>query len=423
MARHLQPRIEQALDGARVVLLHGARQCGKTTLAKMIASSRGGTYISLDDEVLHQAVLDDPISVLNSRAHPLVVDEIQRGGDRVVRAIKQLVDEEPTPGRFLLTGSTNFLTVPNISESLAGRVRVFRLWPLSEAELSGTRPAAVERWFDGNPGPAPTEELDKSDYLARACRGGYPEVIKADRGQRQGWFADYVETVVQRDIVELADIRRAASLPLLLRWAAALTSNQINVSDAARDLGISHSTVVSYLDWLQTVFLMHELPAWSRSLWPKAGRRPKFHLADTGLAASLLGVSPESLSSPTAPATGPLMESFAVNEIARQISGMRSRRALWHYRDRQGREVDLLIADDAANVVAVEIKATSSPALRHMEHLRWLRDKLDSVNPGTFCAGILLHTGPHAVSLDDRLHMRPISTLWEGTRASGVDAS
>ena len=395
-------------------MLHGARQCGKTTLARMVAEDSGGAYISLDDEVHRQAVLDDPIDYLSHFEHPLVIDEIQLGGDRVVRAIKQLVDKDPAPGRFLLTGSTNFLTVPTISESLAGRVRILRLGPLSQAELSGTRPTAISGWFESEPGPIPTQPLTKADYLTLVCQGGYPEAIGTDPEDRHDWFDDYIETVIQRDIAALADIRKAASLPLLLRWTAALTSHQINLTDAARDLRVSYATIVSYLEWLQTVFLIHELPAWSRSLWPKAGRSPKFHITDSGLAASLLGADADALASPTHPATGPLLETFTVNEVARQLAALPTRCTLSHYRDRQGREIDLVLETRNGHVVAVEIKATSSPALKHLDNLRWLRNKLDGANPGTFQAGILLHTGPHAATLDDRLHLRPISTLWSG---------
>ena len=412
IARHLRPRLERALERSRVVMLHGARQCGKTTLAQLVAEESGGAYISLDDEVHRQAVLDDPIDYLSHFEKPLVIDEVQLGGDRVVRAIKQLVDNDPTLGRFLLTGSTNFLTVPNISESLAGRVRILRLGPLSQAELSGVRPTAITGWFEGEPGPTPASPPTKAQYLALVTQGGYPEAISADPEDRYDWFDDYIETVAQRDITALADIRKAASLPLLLQWTAALTSHQINVSDAARDLKVSPPTIVSYLEWLQTVFLIHELPAWSRSLWPKAGRRPKFHITDSGLAASLVGANADALASPTHPATGPLLETFAFNEVARQLEALPTRCTLSHYRDRQGREIDLVLEARNGRVVAVEVKATTSPALKHLDNLRWLRDKLDSANPGTFQAGVLLHTGAHAATLGNRLHMRPISTLW-----------
>ncbi len=417
IARHVRPEIEAALEWSRVVMIHGARQTGKTTLAREIAETRGGTYMSLDDDEQRESVLLDPVAFLSSQSYPLAIDEVQLGGNRVIVAVKRLVDEDQTPGRFILTGSTNFLTVPGISESLAGRVRIFRLWPLSEAELAGIAPTEIDNWFEGDPRPAPASDLSREDYFARACRGGYPEVVGLDPNQRQGWFDDYVETVVQRDIIALADVRKAASLPRLLRWATAFTSSEINQTDAAKELEVDRSVIASYLEWLQTVFLLHELPAWSRNLSSRTTSRPKVHLTDAGLAASLLEVEPAALASPTAPASGALLETFAVNEIARQLAASSRKRVLYHWRNHQdrnyrGREIDLVIEARNGDVVAVEIKATSSPSRQHTDHLRWLRDKLDATTPGAFRAGILLHTGPYTLSAGDRLHLRPINCLW-----------
>ena len=419
VSRHLQPRVEEALDHFRVVVLHGARQCGKSTLARLVASGRGGTYTSLDDDATRQAALADPRGFLLDQGHPLVVDEVQLGGDRVVRAVKQAVDEDPAPGRFLLTGSTNFLTVPAISESLAGRARLLRLWPLSQAELEGIAPFTLEAWFEpegdgpARSRPAQLPGTSRRDYMELVCRGGYPEVVAIAPNLRPGWFESYAETVIERDVVALGDLRRRDVLPTLLEWVAASTSSELNVQSAASRLGIDRATLGSYLSWMETVFLVHRLPSWSRSPSARPIRRPKIHITDTGLAAGLGGVDADALTIPTAPATGPLLESFVVNEIAAALSASPSRLRLHHYRDHQGHEVDLVIerADGAA--VAVEIKATSSPSADQMRHVAWLKDRLDSAYPGAFRAGILLHTGDQHLTVGDRLHLRPIHTLWK----------
>ena len=405
-----------------MIMLHGARQCGKTTLARMIAERRGGTYVSLDDEAELRIAQADPITFLLGRRHPLVVDEIQLGGDRLVRAVKQLVDAEPTPGRFLLTGSTNFLTVPTISESLAGRVQIFRLWQLSEAELAGVAPTVVDGWFDSVPAaPAapPAGRTSRDEYLALLCRGGYPEVVELAADRRRRWFRGYVETVTQRDIAALADIRRTAALPALLRWTAGLTAGTVNLLEAARRLQTSRAVTTSYFEWLQTVFLVHELPAWSRNLPARPVRRSKFHVSDTGLAASLLGVDAGALAPPAAPATGPLLETFAVNEITRQLSASARDRTRAHYRDSQGREIDLVLEEPDGAVVAVEVKATRSPDPRQLQPLAWLRDRLDVVAPGAFRAGVLLHTGEQSGNVGDRLQLCPIDSLWAAREGAG----
>ena len=410
--RQLHRRLDQALDGFRVAMVHGPRQSGKTTLARIVTKQRRGTYTTLDDDPTREAALADPMTFLAEHDGLLTVDEIQLGGDRVVRAIKQMVDTDTTPGRFLLTGSTNFLTVPTISESLAGRVRILGLWPLSQAELAGRPPCEFHQWFNRPTRLNSGEPTERRRYLEMLCRGGYPEAMNLDPPLRNDWYDSYIDTVTQRDLFELADIRRKAAFPALLRWAAAATATEINTTTAANDLGIDRSTVVSYLEWLRAVFLIHELPPWSRNLRSRAVRRSKLHVTDTGLAANLAGIGPAMLAPATASATGSLLETFTVNEISRQMTASGSRVGMFHYRDHQKREIDLVLERRDGAVVAVEVKATSSPTSNHLRHARWLRDKLDSVAPETFRAGILLHTGPQSVTVGDRLHLRPISMLW-----------
>lgn len=419
--RHMRHRLEESLDAFRVVLLHGARQSGKTTLARLVAAERGGDYASLDDRATLEAALADPLTFLAGLRPPAAVDEIQLGGDRLVRTVKRLVDDDPTPGRFLLTGSTNFLTVPTISESLAGRVRILNLGPLSEAELAGAPTSVVDGWFQSPFGAAPPAAPARGDYLERVCRGGYPEVLDLEEPMRPGWFESYVETVTGRDMAALADIRKVAALPRLLRWAASSTSAEFNASNAAGALEIDRRTVVSYLEWLETVFLIRQLPAWSRNLTARVVRRSKLHLADTGLAADVLGLAAAALAPPTASATGALLRSFVVNEIARQAAAApgADRLTLHHYRDHSGHEIDLVIERRDGAVAAVEVKATSSPTAAQLKSAAWLRDKLDAVDPGAFRAGFLLHTGDHTLTVGDRLHLRPIASLWTATPRPG----
>lgn len=417
IARHLHRQLGNALDTARVVVLHGARQSGKTTLACAVASERRGAYVSLDDEQVLDAALADPHSFLRAYSHPLVIDEIQVAGQRLVRAIKMAVDEDGAPGRFLVTGSTNFLTVPTISESLAGRAFILRLWPLSQAELAGARidggsPSAVERWFSEEFDMATPSDITRDDYLEMACIGGYPEALRQPPHARVRWFESYAETVVSRDIAALGDVRRASVLPRLLRLAAASTATEVNVANWSRRLGIDRATVESYLGWLRTVFLTQELSSWTRNRAARVVRRSKLHLTDSGLAAALMGLDAEALRSPTAPATGPLIETFVVGEIARQIGAGEHSIAMHHYRDNAKREVDLILERADGAVVAVEAKATASPRASDLRHIAALRDRLDAAEPGAFRAGVLLHAGPNALSFGDRLYSAPIGALW-----------
>ena len=414
--RHLRPRVSEALDAFRAVVLHGARQSGKTTLAKRIAADRGGTYTTLDDEQTLLAALDDPRTFLLEQRHPLVIDEIQLGGDRLVRAIKMAVDDDPARGRFLLTGSTDFLSVPTISESLAGRVAILRLWPLSAAEILGTPGSRLAGWFESGPEPGGSSPLTRSDYLRLACQGGYPEAVELPPAAQRTWFESYVETVMSRDVAALVDVRRAGSLRSLLRLAAARTAGELNVADWCRRLGIDRSTLEAYLGWLHMVFLVHELPAWTRSPAARVVRRPKLHVADTGLAAALMNVDDEALRPATATVTGTILESFVVNETLRQLSADSRPLHLYHYRDGSGHEADMVIERADGAVVVVEVKATASPGPDHLRHLVWLRDRLDAVSPEIFRAGVLLHTGRQSFKVGDRLYSAPIDVLWRGAR-------
>ena len=411
IGRHLEQPIESTLRSARVVMLHGPRQAGKSTLASQIATAAGGICVTLDDETTLELVRADPMAFLSSGPHPLVMDEVQLAGDRLIRAVKRHVDADPKPGRFLLTGSTNFLTVPTISESLAGRVRILRLWPLSEAEIAGLSEPPIKAWLSGEP-PAAHSGLERGDYLEVVCRGGFPEVLSLAPAERHGWFTDYAATVVLRDIVALADIRRSTAVAPLLRWVAASTSGEVNLTKAASDLKINRATVVSYLEWLRTVFLVHELPAWSRNVTTRSTRSPKMYLTDSGLAADLLGADPSALRSPTSPVLGRLWETFVVGEVARQIASCEVRADLYHFRMKNRGEIDLIIQRPDGGIVAIEIKATVSPTSDGLRHAAWLRDRLDQSDPGSFLGGVLVHMGTQSGKVGDRLHLRPASALW-----------
>ena len=403
--------LDDSLETFRVVVLHGARQSGKTTLARQVAQRRGGSYVTLDDDATRLAALDDPVAYLSSLRAPVVVDEVQLGGDRVVRAVKRLVDGSGERGRFLLTGSTNFLSVPAISESLAGRARILRLFPFTQAEIDGRTAVDLAGWFDNCEVDAPQQTEDRARYMARLCRGGFPEAVSLTPEQRQGWYDSYLETVIQRDIADLGDIRRAEALVDLVRWLAANTAAELNAGAVCRQLGIDRSTFSHYFAWLRTVFMINSVPAWSRKHASRAVRRPKSHFADTGMAAALLGVDAEALASPSSTVAGPLLETFATNELTRQIAEPAGAR-IHHLRDYDGNEVDIVLERADGALAAIEVKATGSPSENHLKPLRWLRDRLDSSAPGLFRIGVLLHSGPHCHRVGDRLWLVPINALW-----------
>lgn len=408
--RNLEPVVRRSLDSFRVVMVQGARQTGKTTLVRQIAES--GTYLGLDDNDLLQIAREDPVGLLTGHTRPVVIDEVQRAGDTLVRAIKMAVDRDQAPGQFLLTGSADFLTVPGISESLAGRVAILELNPFSQGEIEGKRERFLGRvinepeWLRSvrPSGTAVTE------YAERICAGGYPEPLLMEPPDRRAWVNSYLNTLVARDVADLTGARRTMEIPRLLRALAARTATQLMVSKIHNQVGLgSINTTSDYLAYLEMVHLVATLPAWSANLGVRVRRNPKSYITDTGLAAALLNTSPESMARPTDPSRGQMFETFVVNEIRRQSGWSDHGINLFHYRDRYGREVDLICEAPDGRIVGIEVKASATTKAEHSSHLAWLRDRLGD----RFIAGVVFYSGTLSLPLGERIMALPLSTLWE----------
>ena len=406
LPRRLEPITRQALSSFRVVVVTGPRQAGKTTLVRRTLDGVG-TFARLDHEATLRAALEDPAGFAAFGETPRAIDEVQRAGEPLIRAVKSIVDDDGSRGQFLLNGSADFLTVPNISESLAGRAAFLELWPFTQGELCGAPDGFLEAAFadpdlllDAEPSP-----LGLGDYLERICAGGFPEPAFMLPQMRGAWFRDYVRTVTQRDIKDLTGVRRVRELPRLLSLMAARTSGELVTASLLRasDLG-SRDTVEAYLGYLQMTYLVLLVPAWSRNLSAKIARRPKVHLTDSGLAAHLLGRNPQSL-----------LESFVANELHRQASWLSGEARLHHLRERGGPEVDIIAESSDGRFVAVEVKSAPQADHHDARHLRWLQDRA----PDDFACGVVLHTGERAYRLDDRILAVPLSRLWTTQRVSG----
>lgn len=408
--RRLKPLVDEALANFRVVVITGPRQAGKTTLVRRTIRD-AGTFARLDDEATLEAARADPTGFARFGPTPRAFDEIQRGGDPLIRAIKSTVDENRAKGQFLLNGSADFLTVPTISESLAGRAAFLELWPFTQGELEGGPDGLLEKLFS-----EPEEILNQKaskltvrDYHERLCLGGFPEAVTLKDRARRTWYENYIRTVTQRDIRELTGARRSRQLPNILALLASTTAGELVVSRIHEDSGLgSHSTTDDYISYLQMVYLVNLLPAWSRNLTKKVARHPKVHIGDSGLAAHILGKSPDALARPTDPARGPLLETFVFNELLRQASWLEDDIRLYHFRERDGAEIDFVAERADGQVVAVEVKTSSSVTAGDTRWLKWLRKKVAT----DFVSGVVLYTGERPYRLDDRLYALPISYLW-----------
>lgn len=415
VARHVSDLVAECVTDFRVTVVNGPRQAGKTTLLRQLHERLGGTFVTLDDTVQRAAARDDPGGYLQSLPRPLFVDEVQRGGNDFVLAIKAAVDREQRRGGFVLSGSTRFLTVPTLSESLAGRAALIELWPFSVAERVGTRPTLIDTMFTApeslvGRSPAP---ITRHEYLRLCCAGGFPEVtVLASVRSRARWFSSYLTTVTQRELLDLARIQHIDLLPRMFRLLAALTAQELNATALARDLGIDAGTVRDYLPLLETVFLIHRLPAWSRNLTARVKHRPKIHLTDTGLAAWLMEQGPDALARPGNPAAGALLETFVVNELLKLRALADTEVGLFHFQDRDGREVDCVLETPAGRVVGIEVKASTTVRGEDFRHLTLMRDR---VGPD-LRAGVVFYTGDRPLPFGDRLFALPISLLWDGLR-------
>lgn len=418
--RRIEPVLRRALETFRIVVLQGPRQSGKTTLARHITD--GGTFLSLDNPAELSLAVDDPIGFIADRRRPVVIDEIQRGGDDLVRAIKLAVDADPAPGSFLLTGSADFLTVPVLSESLAGRAVFFGLSPFSAVELHTGHDGMLARLCTsaGASGGiaetvsdllhAPPSTLGRSDYAERICRGGYPEAIGLSDADRVRWFESYILTSVTRDIIEATGARRSAELPRLLRAVAARTAGELVLADLHRDLGFGRvETTADYLSHLEMTHLVVRLGGWAPSAATQAKRRPKVLVTDSGLAAATLGVDAQRLGEAGEPSRGPLHETYAVNELRRQAAALDEPVRFSHFRDARGREIDLLIERPDGRIIAVEVKAGATVRSTDAKWLAWLRDLIGD----RFEAGVILHTGQRPQPVSNRIVALPMSYLWE----------
>lgn len=411
--RRIAAVVRQRLHEEPVVVLTGPRTVGKSTLLRALAQELGREIVDLDAPQTRAAAESDPAFFVAGPA-PVLIDEFQLV-PQTLDAIKAALNVGLSPGRFVLTGSTRYGSLPRAAQSLTGRAHVMVVWPLSQGELDGVHETFVAQLLDapeglvGRAGSTTTRE----DYIERVVRGGLP-VAASRRGAARGrWFADYVRLICERDVLELSRVRQGDVLPRLLTRLAAQTGQLLSVAEAARAVGLEQSTAETYTRLLEAVFLVHRLPAWGTTLHAKAGATPKVHVVDSGLAAHLLRLTPEKLTRRTGAALttfGHLLETFAVGEILKQASWQDEVVTAGHWRTRDGQEVDLVLERSDGGVVGIEIKAGSRFTGSDGRGLAALADRLGEA----WLGGAVLNTGVHAFTCDAdrRLVVLPVDHLW-----------
>jgi predicted AAA+ superfamily ATPase len=402
---------QKRLTTSPVVAIVGPRASGKSTVLAELAASLGVEVLDLDDPAVQRAVSADPGRFLESE-RPVLIDEYARVPE-TLEVIKRLLNRDARPGRFVLAGSTRYGAVPAIAQSLTGRVDIVPLWPLSQGELVGSREVFVEQLLAGETPSFADVAVDRESYAERVAYGGMPMALRLpNAAARARWFEQYVQLTLEKDVAELAQVRRRVVLPKVALAVAARTGQLLSTTDIAKGLEADRKTVEEYLRLLEAVFLHYVLPAWGTTLLSRAAAKPKVHFLDTGLASRLLRVTPEKLLAAKASAQqqfGHLLETFVVGEILKQTHWLDAPVDVGHWRTHDGQEVDLVIERMDGSVLAIEVKASPDVRAEDLRGIRALQKKLgqDQVT------GVVLHTGKSGWRIDAGTIALPIARIWQ----------
>lgn len=399
--------LREAIGDTPVLLIHGSRQCGKTTLALQLGQQLGYSYISFDDDTQRNAAQTDPLGFVQRLPEYCILDEVQRV-PQLFTALKISVDSNRKPGRFILTGSANLMLLPNLADSLAGRIEIIRLRPLSQAELARQQPDFFQQLFVGNFSASSQRQYHRlGEGLAKIiCAGGYPAALaRSTERRRSTWYRDYITTLIQRDVRDISSIHNLDILPRLLSIAAGQTARLFNAADLASPFALSRPTIRDYLTLLEQVFLIENLSPWHNNRLSRLIKTPKLHLADTGLAASLLGVNSVSLWQDRT-LLGQLLETFIYQELRKQADWYSQPLNFYHFRNKDGVEVDIVI-EQGQQLAGIEIKAAATVTPADFKGLHKLKDAIGNA----FSAGVVFYDGEYILPFGEKLFAVPISVL------------
>jgi predicted AAA+ superfamily ATPase len=411
-SRRLESVVARRLASEPVVAVQGPRTVGKSTMVRSLAEAAGRTVVDLDDPATRDAVDASP-SAFASAEPPVFIDEYQHV-PAILDAIKAELNRELRPGRFVLTGSTRYSSLPTAAQSLTGRLHVVSLWPLSQGEIDGREERFVELLLtDPTALVAPVaSDTSRREYVERLLRGGFPLAVSRQEGvTRNRWFDDYLRLVIERDVAEISSIRQRQKMPGLVAHLGGQTAQVLNVARIAAEIGLEGSTAEHYVRLLEAAFVIHRIPAWGTTLRARAATKAKLHFVDSGVGGRMLRITAERLAAAQPQAMtelGHLLETFCVGEVLKQVSWMDVPAHVGHWRTHDGDEVDLVLERDDGAVAAIEVKSGERVSAAHFRSLRKLREALGD----KFLGGVVLHLGPHGYTFDDRLHALPVDRLW-----------
>lgn len=404
--RPLAAQLRTALVDTPVVALLGPRQCGKTTLARSLEPEYA--YFSLDEEATLAFARSDPLGFVVALPEKAVLDEVQRVPE-LLRALKLAVDGKRRPGRFVLTGSANLLQLPNLGDSLAGRMEVLYLQPLSVAELARKPGHFLIELLEGHLQAELRPVATTPGKLAhRLLAGGFPEAVARPPERARVWHRSYLKTLVERDARDVSRLRDTSALMRLLELMALRTGELLNISSLGNELGLQRETVDRYLDVAERLFLLRRLHPWYRNEAKRLVKTPKLHFTDSGLAATLAGVLADDWAVHRE-RFGHLLESWVVQQFVTQAGWTDPDLRFWHYRDKDQVEVDLVVTR-GRQTWGVEVKSAMTAMPGDGRGLRRLAEQCGK----DFRGGVLLYTGDSTFPLQGtNLFATPLARLWD----------
>ena len=415
LPRHLVAALDSALEHTRVVNLIGPRQAGKTTLVRELFAR--GRLLTLDDTGTLEAIDADAYGHISAIRKglgdaPLIIDEAQRSADLSL-AIKRVVDRDRRKGQFVLTGSSNVFRTARAADSLAGRMRTLKLWPLSAAEIHRQPVSRLIDWATGREpqlAAIKADDIDRGQVIDLVLRGGFPETRLLPLRDRQEQYRDNIDTLVDRDVADIVNIRKTDALRRLIEQMAARTAKELNLAALANALKIRRETVEHYLDVLLRLSVIVKLGAWTSGEGKREIKNPKYHFVDSGALCALRYFGEGAFDIGAEPtAFGAVLESYVLNELLRAAPLQETAVRFYHWRSADRREIDILI-DCGPSLVGVEIKAATTVAGKDFRHLRWF----GQAGPGRAkrFTGIVVYLGAEPLAFGDRLFALPVSSLW-----------
>ena len=396
-----------ALRDTPVVCLLGPRQSGKTTLARTLEPRY--TYVTFDDDATLAFARADPTGFVAALPPRAILDEIQRV-PQLLRTLKLAVDNDRRPGRFVLTGSANLLLVPELGDSLAGRMEVMQLQPLTAAEQARVPGRLLASLLGGRLRPAVASTAPQAPLAlaARVVAGGFPEAVARSPVRARAWHREYLRLLLERDVRDVARVRDPGAVGRLLELLALRTAELLNVSSLGNDLDLRRETVDHYLAVCERLYLVRRLLPWHRNPANRLIKSPKVHVVDSGLAATLTGLTAADWNA-RRDRFGHLLESFVVQQMVAQAGWTDPDLRFWHYRDKDQVEVDLVITR-GRQTWGVEVKAAVTVTPADGAGLRRLAEQCGTDYEG----GVLFYAGDSAFALGDGRHLAlPLARLWD----------